>query len=98
MVKLGEYSACPQIITTAVEAIVNSIREKLSHGLPVEHASKVDIDFEDILFVDWWAEAGKARHFRLTQNLYGSVGKDGTTIQQMMRLISVMHENNVIVQ
>lgn len=76
MVKLGEYSGCPQIILTVVETILDSIRRKVATGLPMEDLSSLDID-EDILFIDWWAEASKARLFRLSQNAFVGGGGGG---------------------
>lgn len=80
MVKLGEYSASPQIVTSTVEAISNGIRNQLSDSLPIESATSADNDFEDELFKDWWDEANKARLFRLSQHIYEESESSGRLI------------------
>lgn len=54
MVKLGEFN---------IDTILNDIHKNVPDGLPIED----DNAFEEILNVDWWAEASEARLFRLSQ-------------------------------
>jgi hypothetical protein len=80
MVKLGEYSGCPQIFFTVINTIAKNIQNSFTSDFSSDNEWKKSVEESEImarnvmdalLDVDWWEHASTARLARLAREATG---------------------------